>query len=127
MEAQLRTASEAEDTIIREDWGALNWLASQAIGNTQGVTLGRVTIKLGERNPCHAHLNGEEVLYLISGQLSHCCGDRWVTVKAGDTLVLPAGVSHCALNRGDVDADMIVAYSTRDRDFQPVADPPERD
>jgi hypothetical protein len=44
MALTVRTAREAEETRIREDWGSLNWLASSQIGNAEGVTVGRVII-----------------------------------------------------------------------------------
>ena len=119
MNNPLRHANEAAAHTIHEAWGSLSWLASQAIGNAEGLTLGRVTITPGRSNPRHRHNNGEEVLYLISGQLEHWIGDRSVRLQAGDTLSIPAGVAHWATNTGDVDADMIVAYSTGNRDFVP--------
>jgi len=98
-------------------WGSLTWIASRAIGNTEGVTVGRVTIRKGENNPRHSHRNCEEVLYLLAGELDHTVGEENVHLMPGDTLVVPAGIFHNARSVGDVDADMIVTYSAGDRDF----------
>ena len=114
-----RAAREAEATRIDEEWGSLNWLASQAIGNATGVTVGRVIIKSGYSNPRHSHHNCEEVLFLLSGRLEHTMGDDSVILEAGDTLVVAADLPHSATSIGDEDADMIVAYSSGDRDFIP--------
>ncbi len=100
-------------------WGSLLWLASGDIGNAEGLTLGRVTIKPGESNPRHAHNNCEEVLYLMSGTLDHSVGDENILLEAGDSLTVPAGIFHNAKNIGDEDADMIVVYSSAKRDFTP--------
>ncbi len=100
-----------------EPWGSLTWLASRAIGNTHDLTIGRVTITRGQSNPRHAHPGSEEVLYLLAGRLEHTLGDQTLTLEPGDTLAIPPGVFHNARNVGDVDADMIVAYSTGVRDF----------
>jgi len=113
-----RTASEAEADQINQDWGSLCWLASAKIGNTEGLTFGRVTIKQGESNPRHGHFNCEEVLYLLRGRLEHTVGDESTTLEPGDTLVIPPGVFHNAVSVGDEDADMIVAYDSGVRDFQ---------
>lgn len=110
-------AETASRNRIEEPWGALTWLAGAKQGNATGLTLGRVLIKRGERNPRHAHNACEEVLYLLSGELDHSIGDRVVRLKAGDTLTVPAGLFHNAVSVGDVDADMIVAYSSAQRDF----------
>jgi quercetin dioxygenase-like cupin family protein len=113
----VRTAAEAEEERILEKWGSLNWLASAQIGNAEGVTVGRVTIRQGRANPRHSHSTCEEVLYLLSGRLEHWIGDACVILQAGDTLTVPANMVHYAVNVGDGDADMIVAYSSGERDF----------
>ncbi len=100
-----------------EPWGSLTWLASRTIGNTHDLTIGRVTITCGQSNPRHAHPGSEEVLYLLAGRLEHTIGDQTFTLEPGDTLAIPPGVFHNARSVGDVDADMIVAYSTGMRDF----------
>lgn len=117
MDYTVRRAAEAAQARIVEGWGSLNWLASAAIGNAEGVTVGRVTIEPGQANPRHSHSTCEEVLYLLSGRLEHWIGDASVILEPGDTLTVPANVAHYAANVGDEDADMIVAYSSGERDF----------
>jgi quercetin dioxygenase-like cupin family protein len=114
---QLRGASEAEAKRIVESWGSLNWLASKAIGNAEGLTLGHVIVKKGCANPAHRHNHSEEVLYLLRGRLDHRIGEERIIVNAGDTITIPPGVGHQAINIGDQDAEMIVAYPTGARDF----------
>jgi quercetin dioxygenase-like cupin family protein len=117
MSIAVRTAPEADAARIDEGWGSLCWLASQTLGNAEGLTLGRVVIKAGQSNPRHSHSSCEEVLYLLRGTLEHTLGGDAVTLHAGDTLSVPAGVPHNATALGDEDADMIVAYSSGSRDF----------
>ena len=100
------------------DWGSLRWLAGREIGNAQGVMVGRVVIKPGKSNPRHGHANCEEVLYLLSGRLDHTVGDEHVILGPGDTITVPAGVYHNAVNIGEDDADMIVVYSAGTREFE---------
>jgi len=115
----LRTVDDIEAKRIDEDWGSLRWLAGQTIGNAQGMVVGRVIIKKGQSNPRHSHPNCEEMLYLLRGRLEHTVGQQKVITEAGDVIVVPAGVPHVALNIGDEDADMIVAYSAGVREFRP--------
>ncbi|MFO8007159.1 MAG: cupin domain-containing protein [Candidatus Brocadiia bacterium] len=110
--------AEAGSERIEADWGSLTWLAGHARGNAEGLTLGRVIIHPGCRNPSHRHPNCEEALYLLSGRLRHFIGPEEVTLEAGDTLVISAGEGHYAVNIGDQDADMIVAYSSGRRGFE---------
>jgi quercetin dioxygenase-like cupin family protein len=114
----LRTAAESAASRVEADWGRLEWLASGPLGNASGHTLGRVVIKKGMANPRHRHSNCEESLFLMSGRLEHSVGDEVVTMEAGDTLVVEAGVPHNAKSIGDEDAVMIVAYSSAERAFE---------
>ena len=119
MKYNIRKEEEAEGKKIKEEWGSLNWLASQEIGNINGVTVGRVIIKKGQENPRHYHTTCQEMLYLLKGKLEHTMGDEKVILNPGDTLVVDPGVPHNAISIGEEDADMIVAYSSGDRDFHP--------
>jgi len=118
MDYTVYRATEAEKANISEDWGGLKWLAGERVGTADGLTLGRVIIKTGRRNPRHAHANCEEALYLLAGRLRHTAGAEEVVLEAGDTIVIPAGVYHNAESTGEVDADMIVAYSSGTRQFE---------
>jgi len=119
VEGRVRQRKDAEAGTVREEWGSLTWLASESLTGSQ-VTVGRVVIAPGQANPRHCHRTCEEVLYLLRGRLAHTVGDRVVTMEAGDTLCVPAGVMHNARNIGREDADMIVAYSSGRRDFCPA-------
>ena len=114
----VRTSAQSGSAAVRETWGTLTWLANHALTGSS-ITVGRVVIYKGTQNPRHSHPNCEEVLYLLTGRLIHTVGDEKVTLNAGDTLVIPAGVFHNAKSVGHVDADMIVTYSTGHRDFLP--------
>ena len=114
---------ESKRPVTVTSWGSLQWLASKEIGNAEDLTVGRVVIKKGESNPRHGHNNCEEVLYLLAGRLEHTVGDdEIVTLEPGDTITIPAGVNHNAVSVGEVDADMIVVYSSGERDFTPEDD-----
>lgn len=117
MRCQLRSKDKTDTETIMEDWGALTWLASDELTGSD-VTVGRVVIKPAQSNPRHCHDTCEEVLYLLKGQLMHSFADESIEMTAGDTIVVPPGVMHNAINTGDTDADMIVAYSKGNRDFR---------
>lgn len=57
------------------------------------------------------------MLYVLSGKLRHETGGEITILEAGDTLAIPAGVPHQAVNIGMVEADTIVAYSSGKREF----------
>lgn len=72
----------------------------------------------GQSNPRLRHDDCEEVLYFLQGWLRHTVRLETVDMEAGDTPVVPAGVSHNETSTGDTDADMIVADSSGDRGFR---------
>ena len=119
MNFSVYTSKQAEHNAAEADWGSLRWLASGEIGNAEGLTLGRAVIKAGRSNPPHRHDNCEEALYLLRGRLRHFAGNESVVLEPGDTLTVGSDVPHYAVNIGDDDADMIVAYSSARRNFQP--------
>jgi mannose-6-phosphate isomerase-like protein (cupin superfamily) len=60
------------------------------------------------------------VLILLVGRIEHIVGNDAVVLEPGDVLAVPAGVSHRATVLGDVDADMIVAYTSGRREYQAI-------
>ena len=103
---------------ISEDWGSLSWVASKTLGNAEGLTVGRATIKPGQTNPRHRHPKSEEVLYLLKGRIIHTLDNRTITMSAGDVITIAPGVFHNASCIGSEEAEMIVVYSLGTRDFE---------
>jgi quercetin dioxygenase-like cupin family protein len=101
----------------RKEWGSLSWFASRALSGTARLTVGRVVIKRGQNNPRHAHPNCEEVLYLLAGELEHTVGGGSVRLRPGDALVVKPNVFHNARSVGEQDAEMLVIFSSGDREF----------
>ncbi|ANH98049.1 cupin [Pseudomonas koreensis] len=76
--------------LIRQDLGAADREVIQA----------RIDFEPGVTAPRHAH-PGVEVAYVISGTLEYQLEGRpAVTLQAGDSLFIPAGVAHVAKNVG---------------------------
>ena len=104
------------------DWGSLAWTVNAKAGNCNSMTLGRVSIKADKANGRHRHGNCDELLYVLSGELDHYAEDIGIVrMKPGDVIVIPAGVIHNARCVSKTDAEVIVIYSSADREFEPVA------
>jgi quercetin dioxygenase-like cupin family protein len=70
----------------------------------------RVDIAPGVLAPNHSH-PGEEIAYVIEGSLEYQLeGKPPVTLKAGETLFIPAGTIHSAKNVGSVNAAELATY-----------------
>lgn len=117
MSRRVRAKSDVDERRIVNDWGSLAWLTESNGKSVPGLTVGRVVIKRGRRNPEHLHTGCDEILYLMQGKLRHIVGDDEVTLSAGDVLEIPRNTRHQALSVGDEDADMMVVYNCSERDF----------
>jgi len=113
-----RILRRADTRKAQADWGSLEWVAGEELGNAEGITVGRVIIRKGQHNPRHSHPNCEEALLLLRGRLDHTYGDERVVLEPGDTIVIAPGVAHNAVSVGEEDAEMIVAYSSGRREFR---------
>jgi quercetin dioxygenase-like cupin family protein len=70
----------------------------------------RVDLAPGIAFPAHSH-PGEEIAYVIEGQLEYRLEGRPpVTLKAGESLFIPAGAVHSAKNVGDGPAAELATY-----------------
>ena len=123
MEGILFTRAEADQKRVDQEWGSLTWVASKELTQCDDITVGWVIIKREKSNPRHIHGNCSEVIHLQKGRLKHFVGKEFVLMEPGDTLVVPIGVDHCALNVSEEDAVMIVAYPAGERHFQAI--PPD--
>lgn len=98
------------------EWGMLYWYANAQAGNSEEMTVGKCVIRPGCRNPGHSHPNCEEVLHLLRGRIRHYVqGGESFEMGPGDTISIRPNVSHYAENVGDEPAEMMIAFSTADR------------
>lgn len=67
-------------------------LASPSLGATAGLSLWVVEMTAGSRGPRHV-VDSEQLWTLVSGELALEGDGDTVTLRAGDTAVLPAGVA----------------------------------
>ena len=104
------------------DWGSTAWCINRAAGNSETLTFGKVVIKAGQANAKHRHGNCDEILYLLSGELDHCAEDMGsARMSPGDAIVIPTGVAHYAKCLSTEDAEMIVVYSSPEREIEIVS------
>jgi len=116
--------SEAKSTITRvgsvptETYGQahIHWLASAAASGARELTVGITTIAPGGSSPLHRHPNCEEVLHMLAGEIDQVVqGQPTVRMRAGDTITIARNVKHHAINSGTTLAEMIVVFSSPQR------------
>lgn len=104
--------------VLEFPWGRITWIVSRKLGNSSVMTFGRVLMRAGMSNPRHRHPNCDEILHLLSGRIDHALGAESFVMEAGDTISIPAGVWHQARVVGDTDAEMVIAFSSADRETE---------
>ena len=103
-------------TTERHSWGRLEWMVSDAAGNSDTLTVGKCFIGRGQQNPPHHHPNCDEVLHVVRGTIVHRVDEQYVDMGPGDTISIPSGCVHNARNSGSGEAEMIICFSTARRE-----------
>jgi mannose-6-phosphate isomerase-like protein (cupin superfamily) len=67
--------------------------------------------------PAHVHREHEEAFYVLEGELTLAVGDSSVTVRAGQTVVVPRGVLHRPSNASDRPVRFVFVSSPPMDDF----------
>jgi quercetin dioxygenase-like cupin family protein len=102
-------------------WGRVAWTASERIGNSSTMTFGRASMRPGQAPTRHRHPNCDEILHVLSGTIEHSLGNQLFRLESGDTISIPAGRWHGARVLGDAPAEMVICFSSADRqtEFEP--------
>lgn len=96
----IRTLDELDETEVGNARGAR---IAIALGEDDGVpnfVMRRFTIEPGGRIPTHRHSDIEHEQVVLEGEMVLGLGDETVTVRSGQCVFIPAGVSHWYENRG---------------------------
>ena len=102
----------------RRAWGSQVWMANRAVTGSS-LSLTRMIITPGNSGEPHRHSNADEVIYLIRGEVEVRAGAETFSLDATDALAIPGGLSHQIHNPGTEDAELVISYSTGDRQYAP--------
>ncbi len=109
-------ASKAEKEKTAGQWGSLRWMANQPLSGSS-VTVARLILTNRQSFERHSHPNADEVIYLFRGNIRVHAGEEATLVQPGDALTIPAKVVHRIENVGSEDAEMMLSYSSGDREY----------
>lgn len=97
-------------------FGDITWFVSARACGAKELTVGRTDIPVGGRNPLHRHPNCEEAIYLLKGEMDQVVeGHPTVRLKAGEAVLVPRNLNHQAINAGTVPAELLIVFSSADR------------
>lgn len=80
---------------------SVTWMMTPETTGGQYSALCTVEVHPGEKaRPAHAHPNGEETIYIVSGHGKVLIGDEVYDIKPGVAMLFPQGVPHMLWNQG---------------------------
>lgn len=104
----------------RRPWGSQVWMATRGLTGSS-LSMTRMIVAPAHSGEAHRHPNADEVIYLIKGKVEVRAGAETFSLDPTDALAIPGGLSHQIHNPGTDDAELIISYSTGDREYQPEA------
>jgi len=82
------------------------------------MTVTLYSFRGGSRFPHHVH-SQEQITYVLDGQLTFVVDDQFHRLRAGDLIVIPAGVPHSA-KAGSAGAEVLSVVSPPRRGARPL-------
>ena len=109
---------ETDATIEKHSWGRIHWFAGSGEGRSEEMTFGKCIIEPDCNTRQHYHPNCEEILHVVEGFVRHHVAgeEEFMELGPGDTIVIPPEVKHHAENVGSVEAELIVVYSSPEKE-----------
>ena len=101
---------------VNYEWGAIKWLSDMKVTPGSQQSIGYAYVLPGKTNPEHRHMSCQEVIYMLAGELKLFAHGEWLTLRAGQTAVIPQGVRHVVVNEGWEPAVYVAAFSQAVRD-----------
>ena len=95
----------------------MQWLMDDKVDERAAVSLAKMTVAIGVTSEKHHHTNWTETIHVLDGQIEQSIGPKIQTLSAGETCLIPMGISHQTRNIGDKPAIMMIAYSSGTRDY----------
>jgi len=89
---RFRPTHDRTDTAAQGSSGGLYWVAGHS------------------RNDPDIHPTCDELYYIVHGQGTIWFGDEAQPLRAGDTVVVPAGTTHHIVNDGDEDIELFFVF-----------------
>lgn len=99
-------------------------LVSGPLTGAQATTLGYSTWAPGASTKQMVH-ETDELAFIVDGEGKLSIGDELVPYKAGQALLIPAGVPHGVVN--DSDADMSMVYVFSHPEYPPTREPTDEE
>jgi len=89
------------------DWGSLAWLSRPQTTDAKDLVVIEVNLAPGGGHNFHKHPEQEEVIYVIDGTVEQWLRQEKRTLKAGDSVFIPADTVHASFNTSGSNAKLL--------------------
>lgn len=101
---------------VNYEWGSIKWVSDVNATPGSHQSIGYAYVLPGKTNPEHRHMSCQEVIYMLAGELKLFAHGEWLTLRPGQTALIPQGVRHVVVNDGWEPAVYVAAFSKAARD-----------
>ena len=104
------------------EWGVIEWLAGAEVGNAGELSVARMALPAGNETDLHTHDNCEESVYVVQGNVECTVGGVQVALGQRGQAMVMRGEAHRIRNCGSEPAELVLSYSSAQREFRLVPD-----
>ena len=79
-------------------WGQLAWLSRPSFTGAKSIATVEVQMGPGGGHSFHKHPQQEELIYVIDGEIEQWLEKQKQTLRAGDSIFIPADTVHASFN-----------------------------
>jgi len=101
---------------VNYQWGSIKWVSDINVTPGSQQSIGYAYVMPGGTNPEHRHTSCQEVIYMLAGVLKLFANGEWLTLRPGQTALIPQEVLHVVVNDGWEPAIYLAAFSKAVRD-----------
>jgi putative monooxygenase len=113
---QILILNTAEMKPVDYDWSAIKWICDRKTTPDSQQSFGYAFLNPGGVNPEHRHRTCEEIIFMLAGELNVYADGKCITIRPGQTALIPPGVRHRVANEGWEPVVYIASFSAPFRD-----------
>ncbi len=83
------------------------WYFREGLGDAESLAFVRARIVPGAGHPFHTHPEMDEIIYVLSGEMTQWLVQDSRVLKPGDSIFIPRGIVHGCVNRGAGDCEFL--------------------
>ncbi len=105
----------------KTSWGAMEWLLDGGQAKVPDISVAKMRLNPKSISENHYHKNCYEFLMVEQGNIVLFMGENSYPLKAGQSFLIAPDCNHFVENLGNNFAEIILIFSSRQRNYTPVA------